>query len=222
MKVLVATGNRHKFREIRAILRVPHMQLFSLWEVADPPEVVEDGATFEENAVLKAAALARFTGCWTLADDSGLEVDCLGGEPGVWSARYAGLPTNDGANNARLLARMGDVTDRGARFRCVIALADPGGVAQTVSGACPGRVLTALRGTHGFGYDPLFVPDGHDQTFAELDSSIKNRISHRARALDAALRAWAGFLATEGCLEGMTHFRLSGKAAFCSIPGSLA
>lgn len=197
MRILVASGNHHKFREISAILQVPHVRLFSLKDLPNAPAVEETGTTFEANAVLKAATLARFARCWTLADDSGLEVEHLGGEPGVWSARYAGLPTNDAANNAKLLGRMAGVADRRARFRCAIALADPAGDARTVSGACPGHLLTAPRGTHGFGYDPLFVPDGYDQTFAELDAAIKNRISHRARALAAALEAWGGILTAE-------------------------
>lgn len=190
MKILVATGNRHKFQEISAILQVPHLQLLGLREVPDAPVVEEDGLTFEANAVLKAATLARFSGCWTLADDSGLEVDYLRGEPGVWSARYAGLPSNDAANNAKLLARMDGVKDRAARFRCVIALSDPSGESRTVAGVCSGRLLNSPRGLHGFGYDPLFLPDGYDLSFAELDVSIKNRISHRAQALQMALSTW--------------------------------
>lgn len=194
MKLLVATGNRHKFQEIAAILQVPHLQIVGLREIPDAPVVEEDGLTFEANAVLKAATLARHSGYWTLADDSGLEVGCLGGEPGVWSARYAGLPSDDAANNAKLLARMNGVGDRSARFRCVIALSDPAGRSRTVAGVCSGRLLTSPRGTHGFGYDPLFVPDGYELTFAELDVSIKNRISHRAQALDLALSAWGKML----------------------------
>ena len=187
MKLLIATGNRHKFQEISAILKFPHLSLVSLRALADIPQVVEDGATFEANAVKKAVTLARFTGLWTMADDSGLEVDALNGEPGVWSARYAGEPSDDAANNRKLLSNLKGVANRRARFRCVIALADPDGKARTVSGACEGSLLTAVKGVGGFGYDPLFVPDGYDQTFAELSPEIKNTISHRARALALAV-----------------------------------
>ena len=187
MKLLIATGNRHKFQEISAILKFPHLSLVSLRELADIPQVVEDGATFEANAVKKAVTLARFTGLWTMADDSGLEVDALNGEPGVWSARYAGEPSDDAANNRKLLSNLKGVANRRARFRCVIALADPDGKARTVSGACEGSLLTAVKGVGGFGYDPLFVPDGYGQTFAELSPEIKNTISHRARALALAV-----------------------------------
>ena len=209
MKILVATGNRHKFAEISAIFAVPHVQLCGLHEFENAPVVEENGLTFESNAILKASVLARFTGGWALADDSGLEVEHLGGEPGVWSARYAGLPCNDSANNVKLLSRMNGVEDRKAQFRCVIALSDPAGASRTVSGACPGRLLTAPRGAHGFGYDPLFVPDGHDQTFAELDIGVKNRISHRAMALQAALLAWGQVLADDPATwadSGRDHF----------------
>jgi XTP/dITP diphosphohydrolase len=197
MKLLIATGNRHKFQEIAAILQVPHLQLVGLPSVAGAPVVEEDGDTFEANASKKARELARYCGCWTLADDSGLEVAALGGAPGVWSARYAGLPSHDGANNAKLLSVMSGVEDRRARFRCVIALSDPEGESRTVAGSCEGRLLQGPRGVAGFGYDPLFVPDGYDRTFAELEAEIKNRISHRARALADALKEWGGFLAGE-------------------------
>jgi XTP/dITP diphosphohydrolase len=197
MKLLIATGNRHKFQEIGAILRVPHLQLIGLRELGPVPDVVEDGDTFEANAVKKAVTLARFSGLWTLADDSGLEVEALGNAPGVWSARYAGEPANDTANNAKLLANMQGRQDRRARFRCAIALADPRGTAHTVSGSCEGTLLAALRGAGGFGYDPLFVPEGYAVTYAELDPDVKNAISHRARALAKAMEAWGAMLAPE-------------------------
>ena len=197
MKLLIATGNRHKFREISAILQVPHLHLVGLSEFSDAPVVEEDGDTFESNAIKKAASLALFSGCWTMADDSGLEVQALGGAPGVWSARYAGLPSNDAANNAKLLNAMKDVDDRRSQFRCAIALCDPTGKSRTVSGVCPGTLLRELHGGGGFGYDPLFVPEGYEMTFAELDADIKNQISHRARALAAAVAKWGEFLAGE-------------------------
>jgi XTP/dITP diphosphohydrolase len=194
LKLLIATRNRHKLDEIRAILAGHGVACIGLSEVPGAPEVVEDGETFEANAIKKAVVLSRVTGLWTLADDSGLEVQALGGDPGVRSARYAGEPSSDEANNRKLLAVLGDRTDRRARFRCAIALSDPSGHTQTVSGACPGTILTAPKGRGGFGYDPLFVPDGGDRTFAELDAVTKNRISHRALALQQAVAAWADLL----------------------------
>jgi len=194
MKLLIATGNRHKFQEIGAILAFPHVSLVGLREVPGAPAVIEDGLTFEANAIKKAVTLAHYSGLWTLADDSGLEVHVLGGDPGVWSARYAGDPSDDAANNRKLLHQMEGVGDRRARFRCAIALSDPAGTVRTVSGACEGALLTALRGAGGFGYDPLFVPDGCTATFAELSAGHKNTISHRARALQAALTIWGAVL----------------------------
>jgi len=191
MNLLIATGNRHKFTEISAILAVPQLSFMSLKQLSGAPEVVEDGDTFEANAKKKAVTLARFSGMWTLADDSGLEVEALHGAPGVYSARYAGEPADDGANNRKVIAAMEGITDRTARFRCVIALSDPSGVVRTVSGACEGRLLSAIRGAGGFGYDPLFVPDGYNQTFAEISEETKNKISHRARALKLAIEAWS-------------------------------
>jgi XTP/dITP diphosphohydrolase len=193
MKLLIATGNRHKFQEITAILKSPHLVFIGLHDLLSPPVVIEDGETFEANAVKKAVQLAQFSGCWTLADDSGLEVDALQGEPGVHSARYAGEPSNDDANNRKLLEKLAGCHDRRARFRCVIALSNPSGVARTVSGVCDGTLLNAVRGKGGFGYDPLFVPLGSDLTFAELAPAVKNTLSHRARALEAAARGWGRY-----------------------------
>jgi XTP/dITP diphosphohydrolase len=196
MKLLIATGNAHKLTEIRSILQIPHLDLIGIRDFGPLPVVEEDGATFEANAIKKAVVLAGASGLWTMADDSGLEVDALGGEPGVRSARYAGEPSNDAANNRKLLTRLEDEGNRRARFRCVIALSDPSGRARTVAGSCEGALLLRACGQGGFGYDPLFVPDGFAQSFAELDSAVKNRISHRARALDRAVRAWVDYLAT--------------------------
>lgn len=176
----VATGNAHKLSEIEAILGVTAR---GLRDVPDAPEVVEDGDTFEENAVKKAAALAAHTGGWALADDSGLEVDALDGAPGVRSARFAGRHGDDAANNALLLEKLRGTDHRAARFVCVIALCGPGGGAHTFRGECRGRIAQAPRGTEGFGYDPLFVPDGYAKTFGELGEAVKHRLSHRSRAL---------------------------------------
>lgn len=194
MKLLIATRNRHKLDEIRAILGGHGLELLAAADLPGLPDVVEDGLTFPANAAKKARELCDASGLWTLGDDSGLEVDALNGAPGVLSARYAGEHGDDAANNRKLLADLQDVTARGAQFRCAIALAAPDGRQWGVEGVCRGRVLTLPRGSGGFGYDPLFVPDGHELTFAELPGDAKNRISHRARALASARAAWATLL----------------------------
>jgi len=171
-------------------LDLPDLEILGMDEFPDLPEVEEDLDTFKGNAAKKAETQAGLTGLWVLADDSGLEVDALDGEPGVYSARYAGEPADYAANNRKLLAELDGVDDRAARFRCVIALAHPGIETQTVEGRCEGRIGFSPRGDNGFGYDPLFIPDGYDSTFAELDAEVKNSISHRAMALKAARLAW--------------------------------
>ena len=191
MNVLIATRNPHKLREIMAIFRYPDVRFVSLDAFPGAPEVEEDGATFQANAVKKALTLALFTRQWTLADDSGLEVDALAGAPGVRSARYAGEPVSYEANNTKLLEALTGQPNRTARFRCVIALASPKGRTQVVEGVCEGVILSEVRGTGGFGYDPLFAPKGFARTFAEMDPATKNDISHRARALKLAREAWA-------------------------------
>ena len=194
MKLVIATRNLHKLDEIRAILTVPSLELVDLRSFPNAPEIVEDGCTFEHNAIKKAAMTARAIGQWCMADDSGLEVDFLRGDPGVYSARYAGEPANHPANNAKLLNAMKDAKDRRARFCCVVALASPRGIARTVPGYCHGQIIREPRGTAGFGYDPLFIPDGQELTFAELGETIKNGISHRARALERAKAVWQDLL----------------------------
>lgn len=196
MKLLIATRNRHKLQEIKAILGTPNLQLIDLHSLPQAPVVEEDGETFEDNSIRKARELATATGLWTLADDSGLVVEALNGEPGVYSARYAGEPSNDSVNNRKLLARMAGMNNRRAKFCCVIALSDPRGRTWTVSGECRGRLIGEERGHLGFGYDPLFMPDGYGQTFGEIHADIKNKISHRAAALRQAKAAWASILAS--------------------------
>lgn len=198
MKLLVATRNRHKLAEIRAILGSEGLELVSPDEVGRLPLVEENAATFEGNARCKAVTLAVASGLWALADDSGLEVDALQGAPGVRSARYAGAQADDAANNAKLLNALRGTTDRRARFRCVLVLAAPDGRTWSVRGVCEGWILKAPRGRQGFGYDPLFVPCGHEATFAELPAEVKNAISHRASALQQALAAW-GTTLFKGC-----------------------
>ena len=179
--LFVATHNAHKVKEIGEIL--------SGWNiVADDPEgVVEDAPDFVGNALVKVRAVAaRHRGEWCLADDSGLEVAALGGEPGVRSARYAGEPSNTANNNALLLKNLEGVDDRRANFTCAVALVGPDGREYTVVGKCFGTIASKPSGAAGFGYDPLFVPDGHSRSFAELSAEEKNAISHRGRALAAA------------------------------------
>ena len=197
MKLLVATRNKHKLEEIRQIFALPGLALLAADEVAGLPEdVVEDADTFEGNALKKARELCAASGLWTLADDSGLEVVALDNAPGVLSARYAGEPCSYPANNAKLLDALKGIADRRARFRCVIALCAPDGRAWTVEGRCEGNIIEAPRGSNGFGYDPLFVPEGHAQTFAELDSETKNALSHRGNALRRAAAEWGNLLAS--------------------------
>jgi XTP/dITP diphosphohydrolase len=195
--LVVATGNRGKLEELRALLVDAPMVVRSVAEIMrDPPHVVEDGATFAENATKKASAVAHATMMLTLADDSGLEVDALGGRPGVRSARFAHARATDAENNAALLAALEACAEPEsgggfrARFRCVLALVDPftnGGVPRLVEGACEGTITRTPRGSGGFGYDPLFVLQGSQKTMAELQEDEKNRLSHRARAF-AGLR----------------------------------
>ena len=188
LKLLVATNNPGKVREFEELLvGLPFEVTFPARE-GIALEVEESGATFEDNARLKALAYARASGLPTLADDSGLEVDALGGAPGVWSARYAGPGAGDADRYQKLLNALATVPDgrRTARFRCVVALAWPDGAVHTSEGRCEGQIGWAPRGEHGFGYDPVFIVDGSGgQTMAELPPEIKNRISHRARAVQA-------------------------------------
>ena len=196
MKLVIATRNAHKLDEIHHIFDFQHLEVLSAFDFPDVPDVVEDGETLEENAKKKAVEVALATGCWALADDSGLEVAALDGAPGVYSARYAGEHCSYADNNAKLLQELTGKSNRSARFRTVIALSDPAGRVETVSGECAGAIIKEQRGTNGFGYDPLFVPDGYSQTFAELSVEEKNRISHRANALHKAHVAWSDSLKT--------------------------
>ncbi len=195
MKLLIASRNPHKLVEIRAIFNLPSVEIVGAHEIEGLPEVVEDGRTFQANAVKKAVSLAMRTKLWTLADDSGLEVEALNGEPGVYSARFAGDPADYVANNAKLLRLLAQQPNRAARFVCVVALSSPSGRAQIVEGICQGRILHEGRGEQGFGYDPLFVPDDYDLTFAQMDAGLKNKISHRAKALARAMQTWSDLLA---------------------------
>ena len=186
LSLLLGTGNPGKVKEIVRILEDSSWSLSSLQEFEQIESPEENGATYSENAILKARFYAKETGMFALADDSGLEVDALGGAPGVFSARYAGENATDADRRALLLSELektGD-KDRRARFVAVVAIASPDGTIANISeGICEGIINSVPRGTGGFGYDPLFIPDGYDETFAELPENIKNRISHRGRAL---------------------------------------
>ena len=186
-RLIVATRNAHKVDEIRAILS--DFEICDLSVVEKPPFVEETGTTFLENATLKAVAISKVTDELVLADDSGLEVDALGGEPGVFSSSYGGEEGNDALNNARMVREMAGKVDRVARFRCVIVVARKGEVLADFSGAVEGRIADEAGGDGGFGYDPFFVPEGHESSFAELGEEVKNTLSHRARAL-AGVQVW--------------------------------
>ena len=189
MEVLVATGNAHKLDEIRTILGPLGITLRSLKDLQTLPlEVVEDQETFEGNAIKKAVQTAEETGMYCLADDSGLEVHALGGAPGVYSARYSGENATDIENYEKLLTEMRDQSDRSARFVCCIAFASPKGLIGTAEGDVKGRISRHPVGDDGFGYDPCFVPDGYDHSFAELGGEIKDSISHRGQALQKAVK----------------------------------
>ncbi|MCI6855595.1 MAG: XTP/dITP diphosphatase [Firmicutes bacterium] len=184
--IVAASRNRHKIEEIEAITKKFGMSIISRDEAGVPPvEIVEDGETFEENSFKKADEIMKLCGKITLADDSGLMVDYLGGAPGVYSARFAGEDGNDEKNNEKLLKLLDGVPAKGrtAKFVSVITMVYPDGTVLSARGECPGRIITVPTGDGGFGYDPLFVPDGYEKTFAQLTPEEKNAISHRAAAL---------------------------------------
>jgi XTP/dITP diphosphohydrolase len=202
-RLLLSTRNRGKVRELAQLLAdLPALELLCLDDVPGAPEVIEDGSTFEHNACKKAIEIARFTSMLVLSDDSGLEVDALGGLPGVHSARYAGPGASDADNSQKLvaeLARRGvPMERRTARYRVVLALAEPSGplaaAPHLAEGACEGRIRLQPSGEHGFGYDPYFEPVGYDCTMAELPPAEKNRISHRAQAVEKMRRFLARYL----------------------------
>lgn len=202
-RVVLATRNEHKVVEVRRILvdAALDVDLVGLDAFPDAPEVAETGLTFEENALLKARSIAHATKLPAIADDSGLAVDVLGGMPGIFSARWAGRHGDDVANLQLLLAQLSDVPDddRAAAFVCAAALVTPGGTEDVVRGELRGCIVTAPRGSNGFGYDPIFLPDDETRTTAEMTPAEKDAISHRGvafRALAATLRS-RGLLATE-------------------------
>lgn len=185
-RLILATRNAHKTAEIRAMIG-DRFEVLDVTSFPECPEIEETGTTFLENARLKAEGISRVVGGWVLSDDSGLEVDALGGAPGVWSSSFGGREGNHSLNNARLLAEMEGKPERRARFRCTMVLAREGLEQANFSGSVEGRIIDVLRGARGFGYDPLFIPDGFEQTFAELGEEVKNTLSHRSRALTKAI-----------------------------------
>ena len=189
IELVVATRNKHKTREIQHILG-PEFRVGDLRAHPEVSEIHETGTSFEENAKLKALAASRQLPTLVIADDSGLEVDALGGAPGIYSARYAGANATERDKIEKLLGELTRVraTDdrRRARFRCVVALAHDGNLLRTFEGVVEGRIADQMRGDAGFGYDPIFIPEGFEQTFGELAPEVKNTISHRAKAIRAA------------------------------------
>jgi len=193
LNIVLATRNKKKVVELTRMFAGYSIFFQTLDAFSGCPEVIEDGRTFRQNAVKKAVAIAQHTGCPALADDSGLEVDALGGAPGVHSARYAGKDANDSNNVKKVLKEMRDIDDpkrRTARFVCCIALALPDGRSKTFTGYVKGTIEKKPKGFNGFGYDPIFCPLGHDRTFAEMSGSAKDDLSHRGRAM----RRLHGFL----------------------------
>lgn len=184
-EVIIATKNAGKLLEFQSILSQYDLKAISLMDLEDSPDVEETGSTFEENAVIKAEAISKLYGKMAIADDSGLSVDYLGGEPGVYSARYAGAEKSDAANIEKVLLQLNGVSkeERNARFRCALALAEPGRETVTVEGSVEGYITEEPIGENGFGYDPIFLVKDKAKTMAELTKEEKNKISHRAVAL---------------------------------------
>ena len=186
MKLIIASNNAHKVGEIKQILGSRFEEVLSLREAGVCHETIEDGDSFMANSLKKAREIAEITGCAALADDSGLCVDALGGAPGIYSARYAGVDSadlRDRANCDLLLKNLAGISDRNAHFTCAIALVYPDGREVMAEGYIHGEIIDEFRGENGFGYDPLFLPKGYSRTVAELSESEKNSISHRANAL---------------------------------------
>ena len=191
MKLIIASNNAHKIYEIKKILSGKFDEIISLREAGISHETVEDGKTFIENALKKAREIAEISGCPALADDSGITAHALGDEPGIYSARYASLDgenADDEANNALLLKNLADKADKSAHYTAAIALVYPDGSSVTAEGYMYGTLISEGRGERGFGYDPIFVPDGETRTVAEMTDEEKNAISHRANALSELLK----------------------------------
>lgn len=187
-RLVVATNNRHKAEEIKEMMKDLDFEVLSLADLEIDIDVEEVGSTYAENALIKAMALRDLTGGWILADDSGLEIDALDRAPGIFSARYLGEDTPYMIKNSMILDKLTDVEDRSARFVCSIALVFDDGSYWITVNKCEGSISESIQGVNGFGYDPIFVPEGYSQTFGVLPSDIKNKISHRAKALQAVVQ----------------------------------
>ncbi len=185
MKAVIATKNKGKLRELQELLADFGLEILPLDEFEDIGEIVEDGTTFFENAMKKAKTVSEKTGLLAIADDSGLEVDALEGRPGIYSARYAGENSSDEKNNEKLLSELKEIPEgqRGAQFRCVMVAYRPDGKWVTAEGICRGSIALAPQGDQGFGYDPIFIPEGEECTMAQMSREEKNKISHRGKAL---------------------------------------
>lgn len=187
-ELIIATQNKKKLKELKEILKDLPLKIFSLDDFAHSPRIIENGKTFQENAIKKAVKIARFTQRLTLGEDSGLEVDALEGKPGIYSSRFSGRDKNDLKNNLKLLRLLETVPSnkRKARYCCAVALADKDGLVGVTQGSCSGLIGFELRGRFGFGYDPLFIIPKYKKTFAQLGPDIKHKMSHRYLALKKA------------------------------------
>jgi len=199
MNLIIATSNKHKLREFKELLQEFPFTLFSLADFPHIPPIIEDGKSFYENALKKATTVAQLTGKLTIADDSGIEVEALGGKPGVTSARFAGEDASDDENNAKLLKDLEGIlpAKRGACFKCVLVIAPAEGKTAFVEGECKGTIIHEPRGEHGFGYDPLFLVPEYNKTFSEITPEDKNKISHRSRALRKLLEILPKYVQNE-------------------------
>ena len=197
MELVVATKNTKKLKEIKEILKGLDLKITSLAAYPNSPRIVENGMSFQENAIKKAVKIAKFTGKLTLGEDSGLCVDALGGAPGIYSSRFSGREKSDDKNNQKLLKVMKGITPkyRKAHYVCAVALADKNGLIGVVGGRCNGAIGFELKGTTGFGYDPLFIIPSRKKTFAQLGENFKHKVSHRFRALKKARKPLSTYLA---------------------------
>ena len=190
MEIVLATHNLDKCKELQKSFNNANIKVYTLQDFPKIGDIIEDGDTLEENAFIKSRTVYNLTKIPTVSDDTGLFVDALNGEPGIFSARYAGENATDEVRNQKLLHALKDIpySQRTARFQCAIAIADKEGKIEVVEGVCQGEIAHQPKGDQGFGYDPVFVPDGYQQTFAQLGATVKNRISHRWRALALAAK----------------------------------
>jgi XTP/dITP diphosphohydrolase len=181
--VVIATGNQGKLKEFYSILGSEHFEFKSLHDIGFTDEIIEDGKTFEDNAVIKARAVHAFCNLPVMADDSGIEVDALGGRPGIYTARFAGVGASDQQNNTKLLSELNGSADRGAQFVCALCYIDENHIETIVRGEVRGVVLDKESGSNGFGYDPLFMPNGYDKSFGQMTMQEKKSLSHRGEAI---------------------------------------